>query len=133
MFLTNLKIEIIGEQLFKLTDSLIYEDSEYRIEILAGFVFNGGSIPRLLWGIIDSPLGGIGSSCFCLHDVLYATQIVGRYKADRMLYRALLAVGMNRAKAVSIYLAVRAAGQSAFDDINSSDMDWNYVIITSKD
>jgi len=132
MFTTPLRVEIVGEQLFKLTDSLIYEDDNYRIEVLEGFIFDGGSIPRLFRGI-ECPLGGVGSKAFTIHDILYGTQLVGRYKADRILYRTLIDEGMDRVTAVAIYLAVRAGGSFAYDDIDSKTMYWDYVKIQSKD
>ena len=94
-FLTTLKVEIIGEQLFKVFEPLIYEDSKYHITIMSGFVFNGGSIPKCLWGIVDSPIGGIGSSAFCLHDICYGTQLISKEESDLLLYKNLITPGFD--------------------------------------
>ena len=131
MFHSHLDIRILGDQKFQLLAPLIYEDAEFYIEVIPRFIFDGGSIPRLFRGI-ECPLGGRGSKAFCMHDILYGTQLVGRYEADRILYRALIDEGMPRATAMTIYLAVRAGGSSAYEDISSKTMYWEYVNIHSK-
>ena len=131
MFHSHLDIRILGEQKFQLLVPLIYEDEKFYIEVMEGFTFDGGSIPRLFRGI-ECPLGGLGSKAFCIHDILYGTQLVGRYEADRILYRALIAEGMPRVTAMTIYLAVRAGGSSAYENIDSKTMYWEYVNVHSK-
>ena len=133
MFKTPLRVEIVGEQLFKLTDSLIYEDDNYHIEILEGFVFDGGSIPRLLWGIVESPIGGLGSSCFCLHDCLYGTKLLSKELADSMLYDTLKASGVPITECVSIYTAVGLFGHESYDREDTANLYWDYVKMTSKE
>lgn len=130
MFHSPLDVRILGEQKFLLLSPLIYEDEKYHIETMSGFIYDGGSIPRLFRSI-DCPLGGIGSRAYCVHDILYGTQLVGRYEADRVLYRALIADGMDRARAISIYLAVRTGGALAYSNIDRKDMYWQYVNIWS--
>ena len=132
MFTTLLRIEIVGEQLFKLTDSLIYEDEEYRIEILSGFVFNGGSIPRLLWGIVESPIGGLGSSCFCLHDCLYGTKLLSKKIADDLLYKTLVLSGVGIIESNGIYAAVSLCGHESYEQEENAHLYWDYVKIQSK-
>ena len=132
MFLTPLRVEIVGEQLFKLTDSLIYEDDNYHIEILEGFIFNGGSIPRLLWGIVESPIGGLGSSCFCLHDCLYATKILSKKIADDLLYKTLILSGVGVIESNSIYAAVSLCGHESYEQEDNLYLYWDYVKIRSK-
>ena len=133
MFTTPLRVEIVGEQLFKLTYSLIYEDDNYHIEILEGFVFDGGSIPRLLWGIVDSPIGGLGSSCFCLHDCLYGTKLLSKEIADDILYDTLKASGVQIAECVAIHTAVRLYGGESYDREDNASLYWDYVKIQSKE
>ena len=131
MFHSTLDIRILGEQKFQLLAPLVYEDDKFDITVMEGFTFNGGSIPRLFRSI-ECPLGGVGSKAFCIHDILYGTQLVGRYEADRTLYKALIEQGMDRVIAIAIYLAVRAGGSSAYDNIDSKTMYWEYVTIRSK-
>ena len=132
MFTTPLRVEIIGDQLFKLTNSLIYEDDNYHIEILKGFIFDGGSIPRLLWGIIESPIGGLGSSCFCLHDCLYGTKLLPKSIADELLYDTLRLSGVNITECVSIYSAVSICGHESYERDDNISLYWDFVKIESK-
>lgn len=132
MFKSHLDVRILGEQKFQLLAPLVYEDSNFEIIVMEGFIFDGGSIPRL-FRAIECPLGGVGSRAFAIHDILYGTQFVGRYEADRVLYRALIAEGMDKVTAVGIYLAVRAGGSNAYNDIDTSNMYWDYVNIRSKE
>jgi hypothetical protein len=133
MFLTPLRVEIVGEQLFKLTDSLIYEDDNYHIEILEGFTFDGGSIPRLLWGIIESPIGGLGSSCFCLHDCLYWTKLLSKEVADDILFDTLKASGVPMITATAIYLTVKRFSYKSYRREDNAYLYWDYVKIRSKE
>jgi hypothetical protein len=131
VFLGHLDVRILGEQKFQLLAHLVYSDEKFHIKVMEGFIFDGGSIPRLFRGI-ECPLGGVGSKAFAIHDILYGTQLVGRYEADRVLYRALIDEGMDRVTAIAIYLAVRAGGSFAYDDISTKTMYWEYVNIHSK-
>jgi len=131
MFHSALDIRILGEQKFQLLAPLVYDDDKFDIIVMDGFTFDGGSIPRLFRSI-ECPLGGRGSKAFAIHDILYGTQLVGRYEADRILYRALIDEGMDRVIAIAIYLAVRAGGSSSYDNIDSKTMYWEYVKIHSK-
>ena len=131
MFHSTIDLRILGEQKFQLLVPLIYEDDKFNITVMEGFIFDGGSIPRLFRGI-ECPLGGVGSKAFCIYDILYGTQLVGRYEADRTLYKALIEQGMDRVIAIAIYLAVRTGGSSAYDNVDSKIMYWEYVKIKLK-
>jgi hypothetical protein len=131
MFHSSLDLRILAEQRFQLLAPLIYEDNKFDITVMEGFTFDGGSIPRLFRSV-ECPIGGAGSKAFCIHDILYGTQFVGRYEADRILYKALIEQGMDRVTAITIYLAVRAGGSYAYDNIDSKIMYLRYAKIRSK-
>lgn len=131
MFTTPFDVRILGDQKFELLAPLKYEDDVFSIEVLPGFIFNGGSIPDIFRGL-ECPIGGVGSKVFCIHDVLYATHFVGRYEADRILYRALIEQGMSRAIAISFYLSVRAFGDISYNRPKPDKMYWEFINITSK-
>jgi len=129
MFHNYLDVRILGDRKYQVLSTLLYSDREVEVEVLPGFIFNGGNVPKILWGVIECPIGGKASRPFALHDILYGTKLVSRYMADRILYRSLLEEGIDRAEAISIYLAVRAAGGSAYDVIDSKTLHWEFIKI----
>ena len=132
MFHNYLDIRILGDRKYQVLSPMKYEDHEIEIEILSGFIFNGGNVPKILWSIIECPIGGKASRPFALHDILYGTKFVSRYMADRILYRSLLDEGVDRAEAISIYLGVRAGGSSAYESIDNNTMSWEFIKIRTK-
>lgn len=114
-FENNLKVELIGDQLFRLTDSSKYSNKKFEIKIYKDFEFDGASIPKTLWSIYGCPFGGLYSQAACLHDALYATHLFDRKTCDKIFHEAMLASGVNMNIAKQMYLAVRTFGQSAYD------------------
>ena len=56
MFKTDLvERRIIGvSNTYQLKEPLIWDDGVYRIEVPVKFIYNGGSVPRLLWPILPA-------------------------------------------------------------------------------
>jgi len=82
----------------------------------AGYVSDGGTIPRALWPIVGSPHTGIGRRAYPVHDVeceaanayvgwTYATM---RASADLTLREMLEYLGVERWRIRTIYAGVRA-------------------------
>lgn len=115
-FSTPLDVRIKGEQLFTLVLPLVYENKKYTITVYSGFEFNGASIPQALWSIVGCPMGGLYSAAACLHDALYTSKLFDRKTCDKFFYEAMISCGVDKATAIEMYLAVRAFGQSAYDD-----------------
>ena len=67
------------------------------------------SVPRGLWLFLE-PLSGKYVKAALVHDYGYATHYTSRKVIDQMLYDMLVEAGMNKIKAESIYLSVRAFG-----------------------
>ena len=82
--------------------------------IPAGFVTDGGSIPRLLWRVIGPPVDAQTIAPFIRHDWNYQTARVKRHQADNQLYADLRAAGVSRVRAYAIYAGVRAFGRSHY-------------------
>ena len=82
--------------------------------IPAGFVTDGGSIPRLLWRVIGPPVDAQTIAAFIRHDWNYQTARVKRKQADQQLYADLRAAGVSRLRAYAIYAGVRAFGGSHY-------------------
>lgn len=117
-FLSKLQTELIGERLWRVTADLSYHAASGKVYIVpAGFVTDGGSIPRVCWALIGPPMGDISwSSPFVLHDWLYATGQESRDVCDGLLYESGRASGGWWMKAQTIYWAVRAAGWAFYKE-----------------
>jgi len=113
-FLTPLKVELVGDQSFKLTSPLVYQNSKYTITLFKEFVCDGLSKPAASWGLLGCPFGGIDTKAGFIHDALYRTQLFDRRMCDYIFYEALLSCDMPKIHARSMYYAVRAAGESSY-------------------
>ena len=60
----------------------------FYIEVKAGFVFDGASIPRALWRVCGHPLEAPRIAAALAHDWIYAARACARSDAD-MIYRAI--------------------------------------------
>lgn len=119
-FLSTLKVDVVGEQNFILLEPLVYRNKDYDIIVSKGFDFDGASIPRALWSIIGCPMGGLYSSAACIHDALYASKILDRKTCDKLFHEAMLSCNVSESIAKEMYLAVRAFGESTYEE--SEDM-----------
>lgn len=115
-FNTPLEIRLIGEQKFMLISTLEYENEILIIKVNSGFEFDGASIPESLWSIYGCPFGGLYSAPSCIHDVLYASHIFSRKESDKLFHKAMIACGVEETKAKQMYLAVRAFGDSSYEE-----------------
>jgi hypothetical protein len=116
MFLSPLDVRWTGKQSFDLINYLVYENDTFTITIYPSFDYDGASIPRALWSVIGCPMGELYSRAACLHDALYASRIFDRKTCDKLFHEAMLSDGVSRSLAKQMYLAVRAFGDSAFQD-----------------
>lgn len=85
-----------------------------KIVVPKGFVTDGGSVPRPLWGIV-SPWGK-ASKPYILHDWLYHTQDRTRLVSDAILLEAMEVVGVNGFQRFLIYSGVRIGGWVAWKE-----------------
>jgi hypothetical protein len=79
--------------------------------------WDGASIPRALWTAVGSPMTGCYRWASMVHDECYkhADEYIGlsvsRKDADRMFHDGCRAKGISRAKAATMYYALRWFGQ----------------------
>lgn len=96
---------------------LKYTDSKLKKEVTVprGFVTDFASVPRLFW--VAFPPCGRYTPAAVVHDYLYWQQspLCDRKCADDVLDTAMKESGVDFATRNAIYLAVRTAGQSAWD------------------
>lgn len=99
-----------------LTTPLRYQvgSSTAVIEVPAGFVTDFASSPRAAWSAI--PRIGPYQFAAVVHDYLYWEQSCTKDEADRIIYLAMKEAGVPLAERGAIYLAVSAAGDSAWQE-----------------
>ena len=128
MFKGRLNITVNGSQEYILTNPLVWQDGEYNITVKSGFVFDGASIPKALWSIIGSPMTGGYQRAGCLHDALYASQILDRKIADDIFLESMKSDGVSYFKRYSMYWAVRSFGYSAWNENKKSINKWKEFV-----
>lgn len=100
----------------RLIEAVIYHvggmESKDQIVVPAGFVWDGGSVPRLFWNLVDP--WGSASKAYLLHDWLYATQERSRLVSDAILMEAMEVLNVALWKRKAIYLGVRMGGWLAW-------------------
>ncbi|MEM7429183.1 MAG: trypsin-like serine protease [Pseudomonadota bacterium] len=92
------------------TASSVFHD----VTVPAGFVTDFASIPRIFWSLLRPD--GEYTYPAIIHDYLYWTQTTSREAADEIFKIAMEDFGIDAAKILSIYAAVRAGGRSAWDE-----------------
>lgn len=100
-----------GSRLWKLVKPFRFVGSR-TIEVSAGFITDGASVPRVFWNLF-SPTGSyLGAAV--IHDFLYATKPVSRKEADAIFLEAMKAAGVGFVSRWIVYSAVRAGGWAAW-------------------
>jgi hypothetical protein len=87
-------------------------NSTDKIVIPKGFKWDGGSVPRIFWNIVDP--WGSASKAYLLHDWLYHTQERSRLVSDAILMEAMEVLGVSFLKRKIIYRGVRLGGWVAW-------------------
>lgn len=113
-FLTNVVLspKPDSDSVWILQEDLVYKTSSFAITVPKGFETDLASTPKAIWSLI--PPFGLYTEAAVLHDFMYAThpQPFIRKDADDIFYHNLLGAGVNKAKALSMYYAVRLFGGS---------------------
>lgn len=74
----------------QLTSDLQYENNDYIIRVYAGFVSDGGSLPRISWTLLGIfPFSPECVLAFFLHDFLYSSQLLTRSQSDNLMREVL--------------------------------------------
>jgi len=99
-----------SENIWILQEKLIYKTSSFTLTVPIGFETDLASTPKLIWNLI--PPFGLYTDAAVLHDFMYSThpQPFVRKDADDIFYHNLLGSGVSKAKALSMYYAVRLFG-----------------------
>ena len=134
-FLTPIRAEDFDDGVHrKLLEDIVYhvgkKDSPDKIVVPAGFVTDGGSVPRPLWGIV-SPWGK-ASKPYILHDWMYHRQDRTRLVCDAILLEAMEVVGVNWFQRWMIHRGVRMGGWLAWNAHTKRNKAKDAVVPTGK-
>ena len=84
------------------------------LDVKAGFVFDGASIPRALWRVCGHPLEAPRIAAALAHDWIYASKCISRADAE-LIYRTICAwVGISAVCRNVEYAALRMCGWVAW-------------------
>ena len=106
----ELKVNIVNEKVFILSEDKTVESLGYSVTVKKGFDFDGASIPKWLWSIYGSPLNGNYVVASLIHDGLYASQKVSKSISDRIFLDIMKQSNVGYIKRTSMYLAVKMFG-----------------------
>lgn len=110
---TELDVTYISFRRWRLAEDLLYVTNQAdTIAVPAGFETDFASIPRVLWSIAP-PMGQWGLAAV-VHDFCYRTGLLERKEADRVFLEAMADLGVRWITRWAMYLAVRAAGWTAY-------------------
>jgi uncharacterized protein DUF1353 len=107
-FTGTVKVEWIeADRRMRLLDNFAYNDPAGSIwGVPKGAVINGASIPRVFWTIVGSPYTGEYRDASVVHDYHCEIRTGSWQEVHRMFYWAMLARGVEKAKAKLMYGAV---------------------------
>ena len=80
------------------------------------FLFNGCSIPTIFYSVVGTPYDPRFVKSALIHDWLYYIHIIDKDRADKIFYNNLLRCGVNKAKALIMYNAVKMFGGVAWEN-----------------
>lgn len=98
-------IKPFGKDSFRLEYGYIYDD----VVVPRGFVTNGADIPRIFWSFFP-PNSPEYLSAVVVHDYLcaIASNKKDYERADKLFYKALKELGVNKVKSALFYICCRA-------------------------
>lgn len=115
---TSLKSEEVNRKKYIILEDLVLIDDEFgEIVVPKGFVTDYASV-SVLQNLILAPIfvlvADYGDKAATVHDYLYTQAKLSRKECDQVLYRALLAEGLEKWRATLFWLGVRVGGGSHF-------------------
>lgn len=110
------ELEALTDKEYVLTKPFKFDNFGVKLDIAEGFVFDGASIPRLLWVTVGSPYQPQYIGPALLHDYMYVyhntfKQIITRAQADLVFKKCLLLNKVNTFQVMRMYWAVRLFGK----------------------
>jgi len=115
-------IRPIEDGKYRLAKNYRIKHSGYHFTLLAGFIHDGASIPRIVWPIIGMTQDGLLRGAALIHDALYRNggimepieHVFTRKESDRIFYSLMAEAGVKPRRAYLAYLGVRLFGYWSF-------------------
>lgn len=104
-----------GSMILQMVERFRYLSTVHgEIEVPAGFITDGASVPRIFWGVL-SPFGDYFGAAL-IHDFLYSphNRRFDRATCDGIFLEAMAAAGVPWLRRRTIYRAVRLGGWASF-------------------
>ncbi len=104
-----------GSMILQLVERFRYLSTAHgEIEVPAGFLSDGASVPRIFWGVL-SPFGDYFGAAL-IHDFLYSAnnRQFDRATCDAIFLTAMKEAGVPWLRRRTIYRAVRLGGWASF-------------------
>jgi hypothetical protein len=103
-----------SDRIWRLVEDYQIASLGVRVDIKAGFLFDGLSIPRVFWRVVGHPLAGRALPGGLTHDALYASHLVDRDLADDIFLDVLTRNSVKWHNRRIMYLAVHLFGGVAW-------------------
>jgi Protein of unknown function (DUF1353) len=119
--------EVSHADVWHLEHPYIRKTSIGTVTVPSRFVWDGASVPRILWNII--PPWGSYSGAALVHDWLYrtrtccasSTKTITKEEADRVFYELMLEDGVRKSRAWVMWQAVAFLGGKAWSRMKEDD------------
>ncbi len=106
----------INGRMWELIEPFEYHPDKGKIiKIPPNFLFDFASMPKVLWSFIGHPAGRYGPAAL-LHDYLYATQTLTRWKSDKIFLDAMKILKVPLWKRQVMFWGVRVGGFIAWKE-----------------
>jgi hypothetical protein len=103
----------LSGQCYELQHPYYFETDREKHIIPSGFIYDGASIPRLVWGPLGVTPDGLHRAAALIHDYLYMNKANFSYtrkEVDDLFLRQMLMLGMPRRRARLMHRGVRLFG-----------------------
>lgn len=118
--LDTLQTAKIGPCLWELTAPFKVQNGITTFEVPFGFITDGASTPRFLWGLCP-PMSGRTAEAAVLHDWLYSLtypERITRAQADFIFLLTMECNGVGAIRRRTVYSGVRAGGAGSFQKLH---------------
>lgn len=125
--LQQIKVQAINDTYYRLTDNfnitVSYKNDTYVINVPKDFVFDGTTVPKIVYPFVGTPVDFHNGVPSCVHDFLYSDLsndkvmcndeyiTCDRYVSDNILNELIKLYGSYKLKQWLIYYGVRIAGR----------------------
>ena len=107
-----------------LNDWKIYyngKDMEFRLTLRAGFITDGGSVPKFYWNRVAP--WGLNVPAFLTHDGIYSGELMPRDVADWVLLEIMESCGETWIKRNTAWSTVKTFGSTVWDKHTGKSID----------